>query len=558
MAWQAVKRGSPLRRGWGWLAMSIGIAMLVIVPVAVVLSSVLRDSGGAWQHLAQTRLADYATNTLILAVCVCALAMLMGTVSAWVVTMHRFPGRSVFAWALLLPLAMPAYISAYSLTDLLQHSGPVQSWLRDTALAGTSTWFPHIRSFPGAVLVLACALSPYVYLAARASFATLPRSAIESSRTLGNGPLRSFLRVALPLARPALVAAGVLVVMETVADFGTVDYFAIDTFATGIYRTWFGLESQVAASQLSSLLLMFVFALVLTESAVRRRRRFHHTSARTDPPRPTALGPLASAGAVAACGVPIIIGFIVPASWLVVLAISKGDARSAELFAGHATNTFLLASASALLAVVLGLLVVFIARLRGGGIARISSELCRAGYAVPGPVIAIGVLVALGWMDRRINGAWVEVVGGQPLGLILTGSVVALLVGYQTRFLAVTVSLIESGYARVHRHLDDAARTLGARPLSMLLRVHVPALGGTLAIAGLLVFVDVVKELPATLMLRPFNFDTLAVRVYQLASDERLGEAAPGALAIVVVGIIPAIVLARVADGSRGASEKST
>lgn len=537
------------RGGLAWLALSLAVTLIVAVPVGVVLSSVVRDSGGAWQHLAETRLADYATNTLVLAASVCALAVVLGVASAWLVAMHRFPGRRVLSWALLLPLAMPAYISAYSLTDLLQHSGPVQTWLRDGAgLASSARWFPEIRSLPGAAVVLACALYPYVYLAARASFATLPRSAIESSRTLRHGPLGSFLRVALPFARPAIVASGVLVIMETVADFGTVDYFAIDTFATGIYRTWFGLDSQVAASQLSSLLLVCVFALVLAEASARRRRRFHNTSARVDAVRPTALRPLASAAAICVCGAPLLVGFLLPAGWLVVLAISKGDARSSELFVGHAVNSFTLAGISAAVAVVLGLLVVFVSRLRGGGLARGAAEFCRAGYAVPGPVIAIGVLAVLGWLDHRLNDAWLAAGGNEPIGLILTGTVVAVLVGYQTRFLAVTVSLIESGYARVNRHLDDAARSLGARPARLLVRVHVPAVRGTLLVAGLLVFVDVVKELPATLMLRPFNFGTLAVRVYQLASDERLGEAATGALAIVAVGVLPAILLARAAD----------
>lgn len=551
-------RGRARRGALMWFAAAITISLVVVLPVGVVLSSLLRSSDGAWAHLAETRLGEYIGNTLGLSAAVGALALAIGVPTAWLITMHRFPGRNVLAWGLMLPLAVPGYIAAYSFTDLLQFSGPVQTWLRDgMGLDNASRWFPEIRSFGGAVVVLAFTLYPYVYLAARSAFAGVSRSALEASRTLGRGPFGTLYFVVLPLARPALMAATMLVIMETAADFGTVDYFAVDTLATGVYRTWFGLDSPTAASQLASLLLAIVFVLFVLETAARRQRRFHDTSRRTGSAARTSLGPVAGIAASGVCVVPIFIGFVAPGAWLAVLAIRHGDSRAMELFASHGTNSFVLAALSAIAAVVLGLLVVFAWRQRGGIGPRITMDLCRAGYAIPGPVIAIGVLAGLGFADRRLNEAWAAAGGAEPLGLIFTGSVIALLVGYQTRFLAVAVSLIESGYSRVHRNMDAAARLLSARPTGVLLRVHVPALRGTLLAAGLVVFVDVVKELPATLMLRPFNVETLAVRVYQLASDERLNEAATGALAIVIVGMLPVVLLARGIDRERRSMEET-
>lgn len=530
-----------------WIIASATVSLLVIVPVAVVLANLARDSGGVWEHLAETRLAEYVGNTIFLGIAVTTIATIIGVATAWLLTACRFPGCGVLTWAQLLPLAVPGYIAAYAMTDLLQFAGPVQTALRSwTGWAGGEYWFPAVRSLPGATVILAMSLYPYVFFAARASFLTLPTSVLEAGRTLGRGSLGTFLSVAMPLAGPAIAASSLLVVMETVADFGTADYCAVDTLATGIYRTWLGLDSIVGAAQLSSLLLMGVLVLIVAESVARGRRRFHQTAARDAKSHRRHLRGFAGIGALAACALPVLLGFALPAGRLLWLAVSSWDPADAERLLGHGRNTVALAGISSVLAVSLAVIVVFTKRLHVGRLPRAIAVACRMGYAIPGPVIAIGLLLALGWIDHRINDAsrWLRPDSALP-GLLLTGSVAALLIGYQTRFLAVALAVIDTGMLRINRKLDDAARGLGARPGNMLARIHAPLLRASLFAAGLLVFVDVVKELPATLMLRPFNVDTLAVRVYQLASDERLDSAAPAALAIVVVGVLPAIVLHR-------------
>lgn len=544
--------------GRGWLLASVSVALFVLVPVGVVLSSVFRDAQGAWEHLAQTRLSEYIVNTLALATSVGLCAAVIGVSSAWLISTHRFPGRDFLSWALLLPIAVPGYIAAYAMTDLLQFSGPVQSWLRGTfGLSRGDYWFPDIRTLSGAILILSFALYPYVYFAARMALSTVPRSTIEASRTLGHGPWATLLRVTLPLCRPAIIAGVALVVMETIADFGTVEHCAVDTLTTGVYRTWFGLDSQVAASQLASVALLVVGVAIAIEFVSRRRARVHATTARCVSPSPTRLSRPAGAIAAALCALPILIGFALPAGHLSFLTLRHGDARAIELFAGYGFNTFALAAISGLIAITLGLFVVFTARLSRSRVATAVKEVCRAGYALPGPLIAIGVLTCLASFDHALNDSWRSLVSGSSgPGLLVSGTVLAVLIGYQTRFLSIAVSLIDGGMSRINRRLDDAARTLNSRSRSVLLRVHAPMLRGTLLIAALLVFVDVAKELPATLMLRPFNFETLATRVYRLASDERLYEASTGALAIVLVGILPVVILSRFIDSDKRNSQR--
>jgi len=547
--------GAPWRSSAGWLIAAAATSLVVAIPVLVVLSSVFGDSDGAWAHLAATRLGDYVANTLLLALGTVTVAAVAGIPTAWLVTMHDFPGRRLLAWGLLLPLAVPAYLSAYALTDLLQFSGTFRTGLRGTpVLAGLDPWIPDLRTLPGAIAIVGFSLAPYVYLAARAAFLEQSRALLEASRTLGRGPLATVLRVALPMARPTLVAALLLVVMETVAEFGAVQHCAVDTFATGIHRTWIGLDAPVAAAQLASLVLGLVFLVVLADGWNRRHARFHHVSVRDRGHGRTRLRGGPAALATTACLVPFGLGFALPAGRLVALALGPTETGGAVAAAGlgrlvdPAVNTFLLGAIAAIVATVLSVVVVYAARVGagdgGGRIARGLVDVCRAGYAVPGPVVAIGLLAALGWIDHRLNDASRALLPDQaPPGLLLTGSIVAVLVAYQTRFLAVAIAMVHGGFGRLHRRLDEAARTLGSRPLGTLLRVHLPAMPTTLLVAGLLVFVDVIKELPATLMLRPFDFDTLAVRTYQFASDERLAEAAPAALAIIAVGLVPLALL---------------
>ncbi|MEM7808814.1 MAG: iron ABC transporter permease [Planctomycetota bacterium] len=534
-----------------WPATCFAVSAIVAIPLLTVLASVFQSSDGEWQHLAETRLGDYVRNTLWLAVSVVTITLVVGTATAWLIETCDFPGRKTFRWMLLLPLAVPAYLSAYAYTDLLQFSGPVQTSLREAFGWGRRDyWFPEVRSVGGAAVILALSLFPYVYVAARTAFAEHAASAMEVGRTLGRGPWRCFLTVALPLARPALAAGGALVLMETLADFGAADYCAVDTFATGIYRTWRGLESPVAAAQLSAVLLGVVSLLVLVDLLARRHRRFHGVSRTSRPMRKVRLGWRSATAAIVVCGLPVVLGFVLPALIFGHMAWTAGDARAREVVLDFGFNTLWLAAASGVIAGGLALLVAFGRRVSKSRTVRSAGRFAGLGYALPGTVVAIGVLVPLGWLDHAFNDATRTLFDWRP-GLIFTGSVLAVMLAYQTRFLGVALGMVESGMTRIRRNVDDAARSLGTSGGRLLVRIHLPLLRGSLLAAMLLVFVDVAKELPATLMLRPFDFETLAVRVYQLASDERLEEASLGALAIIGVGLLPVIVLSGLLESRR-------
>ncbi len=552
--------GSQRLRLWAGLAPLALITLLVAAPVGVVALSLGRDSGGLWSHLAATVLPDYVRNTVLLALGVTLLTSVIGVATAWLVTLCRFPGQRFFRWALLLPLAIPTYLNAYAYTDLLQFSGPVQSWLRGAFEWGVNDyWFPQVRSLNGAILVLALGLYPYVYLAARTAFLEQSVCVLEVGRTLGLGPWRNFSRIALPLARPSIIAGLSLVLMETLAEFGAVQYCAVDTFATGIYRTFKRPDPHAltAAAQLSACLLVLVAILIAVEALARRSARFHHTSTRyRDLPSWRLQGAKAWL-ATAGCALPVLWGFGVPLCLFITRSWQGGDARARDTFLELCRNSFILAAVASLLAVTLAVVMALGERLRSTPLVRFMTRLSGIGYAIPGGVIAIGILVPVTWLDHRLNALGQTFFGSAP-GLMLGGTAFAIVYGYQTRFLAVSLNLVQAGLTRIQPSLDGAARTLGASPARMLRQVHLPMLRGSLFAAGLLVFVDVIKELPATLILRPFNFDTLAVRVYQLASDERLAEASTGALAIIAIGLIPVVILSRMLDRSRpGASSPS-
>ncbi|HUG92087.1 MAG TPA: iron ABC transporter permease [Planctomycetaceae bacterium] len=535
----------------GWSAAGLVIAALISTPVIVVVASLFFDSGGVWQHLAETVLATYVVNTALLALGVVAGTLLLGTGAAWAVTLCRFPGRSFFTWALLLPLAIPTYLAAYSYTDLLQFSGPVQTWLRTTfGWQRGDYWFPEVRSLPGAIALFSLVLYPYVYLAARAAFLEQSVCVLEASRTLGLNPRRSFFRVALPLARPSLAAGASLVLMESVAEFGAVDYCAVDTFATGIYRTWMSRGSVTAAAQLAACLLGFVAVAIALEQFSRRSARHYHPTYRYRVLPGWPLRGWRAAAVMAGCGMPVVFGFVVPAAVFVWMTWRGGDPRARELFWELGKNTFLLAAISSLLAVALALVIAYGKRLWPARVMRAAAGIAVLGYAIPGGVIAVGILIPAIWLDHRLADVRDRLFGGTS-GLVITGTVGALILGYQVRFMAVSLNVINAGLTRIRTTLDDAARTLGASRSRMLARVHAPLLRTSLLSAALLVFVDVIKELPATLLLRPFDFDTLAVRVHQLASDERLPEASTGGLAIILVGLIPVYLLSRAINRSR-------
>lgn len=522
------------------------VATLVALPVLVVGSNLFFGGTGAtWSHLLATVLPEYALNTVWLCLGVGVGVMAVGTGAAWLTAMHDFPGRRIFEWALVVPLAMPAYVMAYTYTDLLQFVGPVQTALRDTFHWHYGDyWFPDVRSLGGAIVLFVCVLYPYVYLLARTVFLERAGSALEAARSLGLSPWESFWRVSLPLARPALAAGTALALMETLADYGTVAYFGVNTFTTGIYRTWFALGDRVASAQLAGCLLSFVFALLALEHISRGRARFGSGAARSRSVVAHALKGWRAWLACGLCVLPLIIGFLLPAGVLLDMALADGDAQFGQRFLTLARNSVLLALIAAILAVLLAMALAYAVRLTRSRVSQWANRLVSLGYAVPGSVIAVGVLIPVTRLDHVLAHAWQSLTGSNP-GLILTGGIAALIYAYLVRFLGMALQTVEAGLVKITPNMDDAAKSLGCTPGETLRRVHLPVLRGSLFTAGLLVFVDVMKELPATLVMRPFNFDTLATQTYILAADERLTEASTAALTIVVVGLLPLIVLSR-------------
>lgn len=527
----------------GWTILVMPIAALIAAPILVVLSSVFTDARDVWGHLASSVLLIYITNSLWLMLGVSVGVLAIGVGTAWLVTMCRFPGSRIFEWALLLPLAAPAYLLAYVYTEILEFYGPIQSTLR--GIFGWSSvrdyWFPNIRSLEGAIAMLTLVLYPYVYLLARTAFLEQSVCTLEASRLLGCNPWRSFVKVALPLARPAIAAGLALALMETLNDFGTVQYFGVDTFTTGIYRTWFGMGERVAASQLAAVLLLFIFCLILLEQWSRRQARYYHTNS-PQQSSPYQLQGWRAVAAGIACFLPSGLGFLLPAVILLQMAIANATETFSAGFWNFAGNSLTLATLTAALGVIIALVMAYGLRLHPSLKMSLAVRTASVGYAVPGAVIAVGVLIPIGRFDNAVD-AWMRASFGISTGLLLSGTIAALVFAYLVRFLAISFNTVEASLGRIKPNLDDASRSLGHNSTSTLLLVHAPLMGRGLLTAAILVFVDVMKELPATLIIRPFNFDTLAVQVYRLASDERLAQASAPALAIVAVGILPVILL---------------
>ena len=540
-----------------YLAVSAPLVSLVVAsPIVIIAASVFSgESAEVWAHLRETVLADYVVNSVLLMLGVGVLTLLLGVPAAWYTAVCDFPGRSVFVWALLLPLAFPAYIIAYTYTGLLEFAGPVQTLLRDlTGWKYGEYWFFPIRSLGGAIAMLALVLYPYVYLLTRTAFLERSTRAIEVSRTLGYGTPRSFFQLAIPLARPAIVAGVSLALMETLADYGTVQYFGVSTFTTGIFRAFYGFDDLTAASQLSAALLAFVVLLIYLERYSRRRARYD-TGGRGMQEHRIRLTGWQAAWAWVGCLVPVLLGFIVPALVLLKWAIHDA-AWDGTSFLGLVWNSFYLAFLAALIAVAMALVLGYAKRTASTRPVRLSVDVSGLGYAIPGAIIAVGVIVPLAWLDHRLIAAARTLLGAE-IGLVLSGTIAALLFAYTVRFLAVSLGAVQAGLEGIKPSLDYAARSLGRRPAEVLRQVHVPLLRTTVLTALLIVFVDVLKELPATLILRPFNFNTLAVRAYELASDERLTDAAIPSLMIILVGIGPVILLSRTISGGRSAQDQA-
>lgn len=540
----SVTRFLPDRSPLSWSALLI--AALIAMPVLSVFSNVLvGGTSEVWGHMADTVLPEFLRNTVILCAVVGLGVASIGIVCAWFTSMFEFPGRRFFEWALILPLAMPAYVMAYAYTDFLQFVGPVQTALREWfGWRAGDYWFPPIRSTVGAAVMFFFVLYPYVYLLARTAFMERASGMLEAGRSLGLGPWRCFFQVSLPLARPAIVAGSALALMETLADYGTVSYFGVQTFTTGIYRAWFSFGDRAAAAQLSALLLGFVILVLVLEHASRGRARFNNTSRQSVAPTRSRLHGMAGWVVALLCFLPLFFGFLLPGGLLLDMAINEGDAQFGPRFFALARNSFVLAAVTASIAVALAVLLAYAARLSRSGVPRAANRIVGLGYAVPGSVIAVGVLIPVTRVDNFIAQSWSEWFGVNP-GLILTGGIAALVYAYLARFLSVALQTVDASLGKITPNMDDASRILGYGRLATLRRVHVPMLRGSLLTAGLLVFVDVMKELPATLVMRPFNFDTLATQAHTLAADERLAEASTAALTIVAVGLVPMFALSR-------------
>ncbi len=542
----ARQSGAQFRVGVsGWTVAALVLVALTTIPLVAVFAGVLGPSSDTWRHIASTVLADYLVNSAALMVLVGAITLVIGVSAAWLVAMCSFPGRRVFEWGLILPLAVPTYIAGITYAELLAYGSPAYdlvAWAWPSA--ATPRFQTHIMTLPGVAVVMSLVLFPYTYVITRASFAKQSGSILETARILGRSPWQTFYQVALPLARPAVVAGSTLVLMEVLNEYGAVKYYGIPTFTTGIFRAWFPLDDPDAALRLAGCLLLFVFSLILVERGQRGRARFDDGSRVQRPPPRYALRGWRATAAFAVCAVPMAFGFVLPVVQLTAWAVSAAPGFLDTDFAVMAVHSFGLALAAAASAVLVALVVAYAARLSPTPLLALASRVAVLGYSIPGAVIAVGVLVPFVWVDRRVDAVG-EAVLGSGTGLLLTGSLAALLFAYVVRFLAVSLNPVESGFKRVCGNLDECSRSLGLSPLRTLLRVDLPLLKGVLASAALLVFVDVLKELPLTLILRPFNFDTLATSAFQLASDERVAQSAVPALLVILTGLIPVILLGR-------------
>ena len=531
-----------------WKAFPFLILLVFIAPVLIVLSSLFGDYSENWSHLYNYVLFDYVSNSILLILGVIFLVLIIGLSTSWLVTNYSFYGKEFLEWALILPLSIPPYILAYTFTGLFDTTGTANNLSRELLNLGQDfVLFPNVRNIYGAILVFSFTLYPYVYLVSRTAFMNQSRSMLEAGRVLGLSQFQTFYKLSLPIIRPAIIGGLMLVIMETLSDFGAVDHFAIQTFTTGIFRTWYGLYDLSTAMQLAALLLIFVGIFYLLERYSRSETEYTSTSSTFRPTKEIKLKGLKSSLAFFVCFFPIFIGFLLPVSELAVWAFSSNLGFFNEKFYTTTFNTIYLALFSALLCATLALLINYSIRFTKSRFSNFLSSLLSIGYAVPGLILAVGIVQLLAWLDNQVL---------LELEIVLTGSVIGLIFAYLIKSYALANSTFESGFKRISPSLDDSARILNSSGWSMLLRVHFPLLKTSFLTSLLLVTSEVVKELPATLILRPFNFDTLAVSTYLYAAEERMFLAAAPAIAIVAIGLIPIIILTRMIKSSRPATNK--
>ncbi|MGD9783485.1 MAG: ABC transporter permease [Hyphomicrobiaceae bacterium] len=542
------------RRGisTAWIAGAALILALMLLPVATILWLAMSPEDNIWPHLSRTVLPRSLLQTLLLMAGAGILSIVTGTVAAWLVTMYRFPGRALADRLLVIPLAMPTYIVAYCYVEMLDYSGPLQSALR--AAFGWQTardyWFPEIRSLGGAIFIMASVLYPYVYLSARASFVQQSVCALEVARTLGRTPLQTFRAVALPLARPALAAGVAMVLMECLNDLGAVQYLGVPTLTSSIYATWLQRSNLGGAAQLAVVMLALIAALLWTERLARGGAKVHHTTGRyRSIPFQDIYGWRGYAAAAFAM-MPFVVGFLLPFLQLSRHAVVYAGASLQSGFLAAAGNSVMLAAIAAVVSVTLALILGYARRIDPNPFTRIAVRLASLGYAIPGTVLAVGLLIPLAGFDNTVD-AFFRSTFGISTGLLVSGTAAGLVLAYTIRFMAVAVGSVESGLERISPNLDAASRALGETAASTLRRVHMPLMLPALGAAALLVFVDTMKELPATLLLRPFDFETLATHVYSFAALEQFEEASLGALAIVIAGLVPVLLLHKAVAGGR-------
>ncbi|MGR3637073.1 MAG: ABC transporter permease [Shimia sp.] len=529
-----------------WSAGAFLIAVIVLAPIVAVIWIAFHPVENIWPHLMSTTLPRYLRTTLILMVAVGVISASIGATAAWLTTRYDFVGRRWIEWALLLPLAIPAYVGAYALVDFLEYAGPVQTALREVFGWQTARdyWFPQIRSLGAAIMVLSAALFPYVYILARAAFREQSGAGEEVAQSLGAGAFGRFWRVGLPLARPAIAAGTAIVMMETVNDFGTVDYFAVQTLTTGIFSVWLESNNAGGAAQIATVVLGLVIFLVTMEKVSRRKFQFFSLTTRHRAPERTQLRGGAGLAAFVVCFLPFAIGFLLPFCVILNHAMANAERWSDPALVRALGNTLRVGGIAAVLTVLAGVFLVYGVRLSGRNLPRLLLPVTTIGYAAPGAVLGVGILIPLATVDHTLADA-VEAVTGQPSGLILTGSAFAIVLAYCVRFFAIAQGAADGAMGRVPPSLAMAARSLGRSKGQVLREIYAPLIRGSVGSALLLVFVDCVKELPATMLLRPFNFDTLATQVHDQASLENLGDASPGAILIVLVGLAAVALLAR-------------
>ncbi|MCG6976707.1 MAG: iron ABC transporter permease [Acidiferrobacterales bacterium] len=526
---------------WPWRLASLAIAAIVAAPILIVFAAWLGPATETWPHLVNTVLPGLLRNTLVLILGVGSGVFLLGVGLAWLTTMCEFPGRRFFEWALMLPLAIPAYVLAFVVVGLFDYSGPVQGTMRDWF--GSSSWFPSVRSEGGVILVMTLAFYPYVYMLARTAFMGQGRNVLDTGRVLGLSPWASFLRISLPMARPAIAAGIALALMETLADFGAVSIFNYDTFTTAIYKAWFGFFDLAAAAQLASLLLLFVAVALVVEKQMRGRARYEVTGKLVNEPRFHLIG-WRAAGASLTAGIVMLVAFIIPvaklAMWAWESALSDLDMRYFRFF----FNTLFLGTLAAGLTAFAAVLLAYTYRLRPEHLTRAAIRFATLGYALPGSVLAVGIMLSFVWLDQQISNTALAVFDVK-LTQVLTGSLLALLLAYVVRFMAVAYGPVDSAFERIKPSLLQAARSLGASNWQILWRVSIPMLRAGMFSAALLVFVEVMKEMPATLLLRPFGWDTLATRIFEMTAEGEWERAALPALTLVLAGLIPVVMLVR-------------